>query len=84
MEYGVYVDLIIVKYPKPYAIYLRGTIWGSSGSLDLDKQVLSYRCSSVPENLKGLQWGPQGREPQEQGRNNIAIHLPGSFYSYSI
>ena len=45
------MDLIIVKYPKPHAIYLRGTIGGSSGSLDLDKQVLSYRCSSVPENL---------------------------------
>ena len=25
MEYGVYGDLIII-YPKPYSIYLRGTI----------------------------------------------------------
>ena len=32
MEYGVYGDLIII-YPKPYFIYLRGTrrFWGFGG-----------------------------------------------------
>ena len=26
IEYGVYGDLLIIVYPKPYSIYLRGTI----------------------------------------------------------
>ena len=40
IEYGVYGDLIII-YPKPYSIYLRGTI-GFSVLGFLDSQGASF------------------------------------------
>ena len=49
MEYGVYGDLILI-YPKPYFIYLRGIIgfrgWGSSVEL-ADRERFVEQSSGI-------------------------------------
>ena len=55
MEYGVYGDLFII-YPKPYSIYLRGTIyWGNgkeNGNYYLESRAggLIEQCIGIMEN----------------------------------
>ena len=48
MDYGVYGDLIII-YPKPYSIYLRGTIGveglGFNGHLSTKDRFFGFHAS---------------------------------------
>ena len=48
MEYGIYGDLIIV-YPKPYSIYIRGTIDQEEA---IREPILSLKQSSGWEMLR--------------------------------
>ena len=52
LEYEVYRDLIII-YPKPYSLYLRGSIPSYCSS---ESKVRCQACAplGVPSNLRGL------------------------------
>ena len=51
IEYGVYRDLIII-YPKPYAIYIRGTI-GLNREVYLDLKVSRRKVQEMLKSPKG-------------------------------
>ena len=51
IEYGVYGDLIII-YPKPYAVYLRGTI-GLNRGVYLDLKVSRRKVQEMLKSPKG-------------------------------
>ena len=57
-EYGVYADLIII-YPQPYSIYLKGTIrvWGSlaAGLEKLRDHPKLHRFDTLSRAPKGIQ-----------------------------
>ena len=52
MEYGVYGDLIVI-YPKPYSIYLRGTIIRTHHTLAMSVQRLLLNMGGVSSASSG-------------------------------
>ena len=59
IEYGVYADLIVI-YPKPYSIYLRGTIISNHNP---DRTGASHKSVVIPlvVSLVSPCWPPQER-----------------------
>ena len=47
------------------------------------KALLKSRPLLLRPWVKGKDWGPQDREPQEWSRNMIGIYSPGPLYEYS-